>query len=74
MVWSPGVKPAVLKDAAPLVKGTCARVFAPSWKVTIPVGPGEPPVTVAVKITVCPGRDGFGDEVRFVAVANAWTF
>ena len=40
----------------------------------IPVGPGVPPVTVAVKETVCPGVDGFGEEVKLVVVAKAWTF
>ena len=64
----------MLKDAAPLVNGTCASVFEPSWNVTIPVGVVEPPVTSAVKVTVSPGIDGFGDEVNVVVVAKAWTF
>jgi ABC-type uncharacterized transport system permease subunit len=46
-------------------------------KVTMPVGIGDPAgdeVTVAVKVTVCPGFDGFGEELRAVLDARAWTF
>ena len=46
-------------------------MFEPSWNVIIPVGPGDPPVTSAANVTVCPGVDGFGDEVNVVVVAKA---
>ena len=64
----------MLYDAAPLSNGTCASTFEPSWNVTIPVGSVEPPATSAVKVTVSPEVDGFGDEVNVVVVAKAWTF
>ena len=45
------------------------RVVEPSLKVTVPVGvPPYCPVTVAVKVTVCPYCDGFCDEVNVVLV------
>jgi hypothetical protein len=40
----------------------------------MPVGAGEPPVTVAVNDTGWPTVDGLGKEVRLVVVAIAWTF
>ena len=40
----------------------------------MPVGVTDPPKTTAVKITVSPGVDGFGDELNVVVVAKAWTF
>ena len=73
-MWSPEDKLEVLNEAVPLFSGTCARAFDPSEKVTIPVGAGEPPVTVAVKETLCPRADGLGVEVNVVVVAKAWTF
>jgi hypothetical protein len=74
MVWFPSDRVEVLNEAVPLLRGIWVRAFAPSEKVTIPVGVGEPPVTVAVKEAFCPGIDGFGVELRVVVVATAWTF
>jgi hypothetical protein len=61
----------VLKDAVPLLSGICAREADPSVKVTIPVGAGEPPATVAVKVTVIPGAKGLGEEINVVFEAKA---
>jgi hypothetical protein len=45
------------------------RVVEASLKVTVPVGvPPYCPVTVEVKMTVCPYCDGFCDEVNVVIV------
>jgi hypothetical protein len=74
IVWPPGLKFEVLKEAVPLLKGTWAREVEPSWNVTMPVGVGDPPVTVAVKMTDCPMAEGLGEEVTAVVVAKAWTF
>ena len=74
MVWSPGDRVEVLNEAFPLLRGIWARAFAPSEKVTIPVGAVDPPVTVAKKETLSPGADGFGVELNVVVVAKAWTF
>ena len=38
------------------------------------VDPGGADATVAVKVTACPGADGFGDEINAVVDALAWTF
>jgi hypothetical protein len=73
-IWSPRPRLEVVKEAVPLFKGTCVKVFDPSWKVTMPVGVVDPPVTVAVKETDCPGAAGLGEELKDVVVANAWTF
>ena len=73
-VWVPGLKFEVLKEAAPLLRGIWARAFVPSWNVTMPVGGGDPPVTVAVNETDSPMAEGLGAEVNVVVVAKAWTF
>jgi hypothetical protein len=46
-------------------------VIVPLRKVTVPVGvpaPGRVTVTVAVKVTLCPGTMGFAEDVRLVLV------
>jgi hypothetical protein len=51
-------------------------VVVPLRKVTVPVGvpaPGAVTVTVAVKRTLCPTADGFGDEVTLVLVLALFT-
>ena len=48
-----------------------AHTVAPSVNVTVPAGTPPPEVTVAVKVTDCPGVDGFGDEVSAVVVGTA---
>ena len=74
IVWLPGLKFEVLKEALPLLMGTWARALDPSWNVTMPVGVADPPVTVAVNEADCPMAEGLGDEVSVVVVAKAWTF
>ena len=74
IVWLPGLKLVVLKEALPPPRGIWAREFDPSWNVTMPVGGVDPPVTVAVNETDCPTPEGLGAEVNVVVVANAWTF
>jgi hypothetical protein len=74
IVWLPGLKLEVLKDALPPLRGIWAREFDPSWKLTMPVGGVGPPVTVDVNETDCPIAEGLGAEVNVVVVANAWTF
>jgi len=67
----------MLNEAVPLApSGTWASTLEPSWKVTMPDGIFGPGLgaTVAVKETVCPGFDGFGDEPTVVVVPLAWTF
>ena len=46
----------------------------PSLKVTVPVGFAVPVagVTVAVKVTDCPRRDGLLLEARAVVVTTSW--
>ena len=51
--------------------GLVPIVIVPLRNVTVPVGvpaPGAVTVTVAVKRTLCPTADGFGDEVTLVLV------
>jgi hypothetical protein len=74
IVWLPGLKVEVLKEALPLFRGIWARAFDPSWNVTMPVGVIDPPVTVAVNTTDWPMAEGLGAEVNVVVVAKAWTF
>ncbi len=49
---------------------------SPKSKVTVPVGvpaPGAVAVTVAVAVTCSPTRDGSGDDVTTVVVADWFT-
>ena len=65
------------KEAVPLLRGSWAKTFEPSVNVTMPDGTlasGGAATTVAVKLTVCPGADGFCDEFNVVVVALAWIF
>ena len=64
----------MLNEAVPLLSGICASDVEPSSNVTIPVGVGGPPETVAVKETDWPEEDGFGAELSAVLEAKAWTF
>jgi len=45
--------------------------FAPSLKLTVPLG--KLPLTVAVKVTVAPAVDGFAELVSVVVVAAGLT-
>jgi hypothetical protein len=59
----------VLKLACPAVFSVLdPRTTFPSRKVTVPVGTPPAEVTVAVKVTVCPRRDGLREDVRVVVV------
>ena len=79
MVCVPTVRLDVVSVAWPVgPRTTAARVVAPSVNVTVPVGatPADGPfvtVTVAVNVTACPKIDGFGDDVRVVAVSASMT-
>jgi len=56
--------------------GLVPIVIVPFRNVTVPVGvpaPGATTVTVAVKLTLCPTADGFGDEVTLVLVLALFT-
>jgi hypothetical protein len=52
------------------------RGVLPSENVTVPVGVTVPEVgvTVAVNVTICARREGFGEEVSEVAVPIKLTF
>jgi|HubBroStandDraft_5_1064220.scaffolds.fasta_scaffold2126825_1 hypothetical protein len=41
---------------------------APLWKLTVPTGVPLEPVTVAVKVTLIPGEEGFRLELRATLV------
>ena len=73
MLWLPALKDVVLNETvAPLPRAFWARMVFPSWNVTIPVGvadPGGTVATVAVKVTDCPGLEGFCEDVNVVVVA-----
>jgi hypothetical protein len=45
-------------------------VVAPSLKVTVPVGVGPEPVTVAVNVTDWPNAEGLAEEVMDVVEAS----
>ena len=68
------LNPEVLNDAVPPEPNAdWAKIFVPSWKVTIPVGmvPLEGTVaTVAVNVTCCPGIDGLGVALTLVLDPN----
>jgi len=62
----------VLNVAWPPLNGPVPKVVAPSLKVTVPVGepaPGEFTDTVAVNVTDCPEKEGFGEALTVVVVA-----
>ena|SRR5579863_4765463 len=72
MLSAPEGRVEVDSFATPALIPVVPRVFVPEVKVTVPVT--KPPncgVTVAVKVTVCLGLEGFGDETR-VVVVPAW--
>src|SRR5271166_5832412 len=63
----------MLKVVVPPASAPVPRVAVPSLKVTVPVRFAVPVagVTVAVKVTDCPRRDGLLLEARAVVVALA---
>ena len=67
--WLPLDRLEVLKFACPARFNVLdPRTTFPSRKVTVPVGTPPAEVTVAVKVTVCPRRDGLREEERVVVV------
>lgn len=62
-------------DAVPLTSDALPSVVEVevSVKTTVPVGVPDDEVTAAVKVTLCPETDGFGEEARVVAVATPFT-
>jgi len=64
----PRGRAAVLSVATPEpLRFTVPKTVGPAVNFTEPVGVAFD-VTVAVNVTIWPSVDGFGDEVRFVAV------
>lgn len=61
-----------LKVAFPPANGAVPNIAAPFLNVTVPVGAGklEDDPTVAVKVTDCPTKLGFDDEVTVVVVGS----
>ena len=55
-------------DATPPLSVPVPIVVAPSLNVTEPLGVAPPaiPVTVAVKVTLCPWKEGFSEETTEV--------
>ena len=49
------------------------RLAAPSRNVTVPVGPPDVALTVAVKVTACPKTVGFLEETRVVVALTVLT-
>ena len=72
----PEVVNVVLRTACPLFRGAEPSAVEPALKMTLPVGvPPNAPVTLLVKVTIWPTKDGFGAAVmRFVvpALFTAW--
>src|SRR5260370_33027088 len=66
MLWLPRVNDEVEKAAEPLLNAPLPMLLAPSKKVTVPVA--VPGVTVAVKVTDWPERDGLTEEMTAVVV------
>ena len=75
MSWLPTARDETKTVATPLplsVPEPIIVLVVESNKVTLPVGvPLNCGLTVAVKVTVCPNSDGFGDAARPVVVV-AW--
>lgn len=69
MEWLPTVSPEVVRPACPEpFRATIPKSMLPSKKVTVPVGVPPLPVTVAVKVTACPAKEGFSEEITVVVV------
>jgi hypothetical protein len=60
----------VVKLAVPLFSVPAPKRIGPYMKVTVSPSGGVPalPTTVAVKVTLCPGTEGFCEEVSVVVV------
>src|SRR5438128_1175312 len=76
MGCAPTDNPAVTQVATPTASGLAtqpAMVTPASWKVTVPVGMGPSPVTVAVKVIDWPNTEGFTEDVTVVVDPAAAT-
>ena len=60
----------VVNVATPPDRLPLLRVAAPSLNATVPDGL-TPPLTVAVKVTLLPNTEGFGDDIKAVVVCAA---
>jgi hypothetical protein len=63
--WLPVASEVVVHVAMPLASVAALQLaidVAPSRKFTVPVGTPADPEAVAVKVTLCPGVEGFADE------------
>jgi len=63
----------VTKLAVPPLNISVPSVIEPFLNVIVPVGVPLAAVTVAVKVTDCPGFEGFSDEDRVVVLAILFT-
>ena len=76
MEWLARDSELVLKVATPPDSETVPMVLDPSLNTTEPVGvpaPGATAATVAVKVTLWPKLEGFGEAVRAVVVDALFT-
>jgi hypothetical protein len=70
-VWLPGLRLLVVRLAVPPLSVTVVCATPSIVKVMVPVGVKFGQVTVAVKVTGCPGAEGLADDIRLVP-APAW--
>src|SRR5262245_20547594 len=70
----PGISADVVNVADPETSVTGApRLLAPSLNCTVPLAAASDGVTVAVKVTACPGFAGLRDDVTVVVEASLFT-
>lgn len=71
---APTLRAPAVKAALPPLTGPVPNTFCPSLKPTVPVGmPALPEEIRAVKVTGCPLKDGFSDELAVVVVLAGFT-
>ena len=67
-VVDPSGNDEIESEALPWTICAVPNTIFPAVKVTGPVGFTVGDVTFAVKVTACPNAEGFGDDVRVVAL------
>jgi hypothetical protein len=67
-VLVPAGKADVIRLALPPARFTVPSVVVPAVNVTVPTGTTVGDFTVALNVTLCPGTDGFREEVTVVVV------